>query len=381
MYQRASLRIGLCLALAATALAHAGEPVPAAVGRQLREQLAGFAQAHPAIPGAAAAVIGPGGETRWSAAVGLADRGSGQALRPQQPFRIASVTKLYTAAAVLVLAERGRLDLEQGIARYIAADTATRLRSAGYDPDAILVRHLLAHTSGLPDYAQIDAYRVAVMADPQHKWLRTEQIELALRENPAVGAPGERFAYSDTGYVILGEILERATGRPLDAALQELLALQRRGLSHTRMERDGDAAAPDFAHAYLGELDTALIDASFDLHGGGGLLSNVDDLAGFLRMAYRGELFDSAATLAAALAIAPTAQAESHAYALMGAPQVLGRHLCWGHTGFWGTYAFHCPAADVTVVLTVNASVDGLPVRPWLGGLIDTVTATPAVAR
>src|SRR5262245_39742058 len=110
-----------------------------------------FAAAHPTFPGVALAVVTP--RLRWTGSAGHAALGSQAALDPDAAFRIASVTKTFTAAAILRLVEQGGLGLDDPIAEHVAPATAALLRRGGYDPDAIRVRDLLMHTSGLYDYA------------------------------------------------------------------------------------------------------------------------------------------------------------------------------------------------------------------------------------
>lgn len=343
-----------------------------------------YAETHPQAPGVAAAIVADGGKTHWQGAIGQADRSKGKVLRADLPFRIASVTKLYTAAAILCLSEQRKLDVESPITPYISGRTAALLKSNGYDPDIILIRHLMTHTSGLPDYAQTDAFRAAVMTTPAHEWTRAEQIEFAVVHAAAAGKPGEAFAYSDTGYIILGEIIERSTGASLGVSFETLLRLDHRGLRHTRMERGGDMSQGVIAKTYMDDMDISAIDPSFDLFGGGGLVSTVDDLARFVRAAYRGELFGSPSTLALALARPATQQPTPHSYALMGTPVEVGRHICWGHSGYWNIYAVYCPKPDIAIAVTLNAHAGNLSARALLEDLIDAQidrSVSPGIAR
>jgi CubicO group peptidase (beta-lactamase class C family) len=106
-----------------------------------------FAAAHPTYPGVALAVVSP--HVRWTGSAGHGAFRSHAVLDPRAGFRIASVTKTFTAAAVLRLVEQGRLGLDDAIAEHLAPTTVALLRSGSYDPEAIHVRQLLMHTSGL----------------------------------------------------------------------------------------------------------------------------------------------------------------------------------------------------------------------------------------
>src|SRR4051812_42589007 len=120
-----------------------------AAGRatRLNHLLHRFVRAHPSFPGVALAVRAP--RLSWAGAAGVADRATRKPLRAKAGFRIASVTKTFTAAAILRLAENGKVSLDDPIARHLSRATVALLRSGGYDIDAMHVRNLLQHTSGL----------------------------------------------------------------------------------------------------------------------------------------------------------------------------------------------------------------------------------------
>ena len=107
----------------------------------------------------------------------------------------------------------------------------------GYDATAITLRHLLQHTSGLYDYASDVDFQVQVLGEPSRRWTREEQVRLAMLEGDPLGEPGEVYAYSDTGYVLLGDVIERATGGTLGAAYRDLLRFDVLGLDSTWLEQ------------------------------------------------------------------------------------------------------------------------------------------------
>ena len=198
--------------------------VPAAVASSqpgLQRVLDRALARQPVSPGVAAAVDGPG--VRWRGAVGVLDRASGLPLRASDGYRIASITKTFTSAAVLRLAERGRLTLRAPVARYLPTAYTRSLRAGGYAPGRITVRMLLQHTAGLFDYAAAEAYLQALLADPGHRWSRIEQVRFAMANGDPFAPPGRRYSYSDTGYVLLGQIVESVAGRPQAAAYRRLL--------------------------------------------------------------------------------------------------------------------------------------------------------------
>jgi D-alanyl-D-alanine carboxypeptidase len=332
-------------------------PAPAAsgaapLGAQLNQLLQRFARAHPTFPGVALAVTTP--TLTWSGAAGVADRDTHKPLSATAGFRIASVTKTFTAAAILRLAEQGKLSLDDPISGHLSRAAAAVLRRGGYGVDAIHVKHLLQHTGGLYDYAEDPAYQAFVVSHPRHRWTRTEQIRFATTHGKPLFPPGTDFHYSDTAYVLLGEILERQTGHGLAAAYRSLLGFDRLGLYHTYLEtlEPTPAQAAPRAHQYLGTSDAAGFDPSFDLYGGGGLVSTVGDLARFYRALLGGHVFKKPATLRTMLGKPRSTRPGDLGLGIFA--ESVGRESCWHHDGFWGTTVLHCPRVGVTFAITVN---------------------------
>lgn len=285
------------------------------------------------------------------------DGESGPAPLAKRPFRIASVTKLFVAATVLRLAEQGRLALDAGVGAYLSEGTSTMLLAGGYDPARITIRELLSHTSGLADHSTIPGYEQSVIANGQRRWTRDEQIALAMSDARKVGEPGERWAYSDTGYLLLAEVIERQAGEPLAAAIRNLLRFEKLGLKETWFEtlETPPRHLPARLTQRIGKVDVTDFDPSFDLWGGGGIVSTVSDLALFMNVFVRGQLFDRRETLSLALAGPASTQAMGAApHGLVFFEQVHAGHRCIGHAGFWNVDLVACPGLDLTVVVTLN---------------------------
>lgn len=343
-------------------LAFAPAAIPGAVRAQspveeLQRILNAEVAENPSLPGELLHVHAPAWEVDATLAAGVFDRASGRRLEPHHGFRVASVTKTFVAASVLRLHEQGRMGLDDPIARHLSAEYAALLRGDGYAVDSITVRHLLTHTGGIHDYATDERYFAAVFGDPAHRWTRMEQVRGAMEWGEPRFAPGAGFHYSDTGYVLLGEMIERLTGQPLGQALRSLLDFDRLGLDETYLETLDSVppAARERSHAYFGDIGTGGWDPSFDLYGGGGLVSTAEDLARFYRALLRGEVFERAETLRTMLAVPPASvEAPGGPYAMALQRRIIGGRECWGHTGFWGTAAYHCPVVDVTIVRHTN---------------------------
>jgi D-alanyl-D-alanine carboxypeptidase len=308
---------------------------------------------HPAIPGEAVSVRAPG--LAVAVARGDADVADGIPLRVDTPFRIASVTKTFVAVAVLRLVEQGEIDLEAPIAGYLSPESVATLTRGGYDAGAITVHQLLDHTSGLFDYAGSDAYDAVNTSDPGRRWTSAEQLDFAVDHGAPVGAPGAVYHYADTGYVLLGEVLERVTSQPLARAVRDEVGFDRIGLDHTWWEQleSTPAGEPARAHQYFDtEFDNSALDASADLFGGGGLVSTVGDVSRFFRALFDGQVFEHDTTLDTMLTVSRPGRHDGAALGIFEW-KVAGVR-CWGHPGYWGTVAAYCPSRHLAYALATN---------------------------
>ncbi|MFD5508214.1 serine hydrolase domain-containing protein [Streptomyces sp. NPDC127051] len=178
------------------------------------------------LPAALASVTGPDGRTRTYTA-GVGDLATGSKVPRDGQVRVGSNTKTFTSVVVLQLVGEGRIRLDDPVDTYLP----DLVRGEGIDGRHITVRELLQQTSGLPDYTQADL-------QPRYYEPR-ELVGFALRYK-AVFAPGERWAYSNTNYVLAGLIVEKVTERPLAEEIDRRI-IQRIGLRHTYFPAPGDA--------------------------------------------------------------------------------------------------------------------------------------------
>lgn len=204
----ARIRRGLTALGMATVLALPATTAAASDQSSLRDSLEAVHTA--GMPGIQAAVNR--GEQAWSAASGVADDRFDLALRPGFHHRVGSITKTFTASAVLRLAGEGRIDLDAAIGEYLPE------LFPGERGQRVTVRMLLNHTSGINDYDHVlfASYARGSLKDLEANRFRhhtpRELISIGLNQ-PATGEPGRRWSYSNTNYVITGELLREVTGR------------------------------------------------------------------------------------------------------------------------------------------------------------------------
>lgn len=332
----------------------------AAIADGLSVCLRALAGRYPALPGIVSHVLDERSGLSWGGSFGLADRATGRALAPDATFRTASVTKTFTAAAILQLHARGELASADAIERHLSAPTLALLRAGGYDTARITIDHLLTHRSGLPDHALAEPYLQAVLADPTHRWARTEQFAVAMSLGPPLFAPSSGWCYSDAGYLLLGEIVERRTGEALGPAFRRLLQLESLRLASTYQESVEPVpagAGPRARQELLPGVDDAMIDASTDLWGAGGLVSDARDLALFVRALVDGRILEPGARQFMLRVAAEVADATPQAGYARGIQRVqVAGTACWGHDGFSGAFMLHGPALGITVAGSINAT-------------------------
>ncbi len=169
-------------------------------------------------PGASLAVI-RGGHVTDIHPIGAAD-GFGRPVGPETPFVVGSLSKSLTALAVMRLVDAGRLDLDAPVTRYLPA-----FRTATTGPTSITVRQLLDQTSGLPGSATNLSTPVSTLAG---------RVASLATVEPAI-TPGTRYAYSNANYIVLGGVIEAATGRSYADAMQSLV-FGPLGMTHTTAE-------------------------------------------------------------------------------------------------------------------------------------------------
>jgi D-alanyl-D-alanine carboxypeptidase len=338
-------------------------PLADATSAKLQAELDRSWEADPSLPGIVATVHAPRIGLQWSGASGGVQRGANEPLTPAHAFRIASVTKPFTSAVALRLFETGRLDLFAPISPLLDSGIRKQLEAAGYELTRLAAYHLLTHSSGMRDHGGPESgYGEAVLRDPTHVWTHDEQVAFCMSMGGPLSQPGTHFNYSDTAYVILGGVLERAAGRPLHLLMRELLHFERMGLVQTHFERHEPPPAGQLrARQCFEGIDVATIDCSCDLSGGGGLVATTDELVRFFRAACLGELFDHRQTLA--LALATPSLLFTPPRDALHSPLARGRWIGdepgWCHGGFWGVLAAYFPASDIGMALSFNQARAG----------------------
>ncbi len=285
-------------------------------------------------------------------------------LKPESRYFIASTTKLYTTALVLMLEQRGALGLDHPVTAYVDRSLLTGIATHGGRDyaEALTIRHLLSHTSGIPDYfsgkpASGPSLEALLTRGEDAAWDVEGAIERArtLRAPFAPGTPGKAL-YSDTNFQLLGRIAARACGRPYGELLHDSI-LCPLALASTYLYADPGDDRPAPLRYLRRSLLIPRAMASFGPDGG--IVSTAGDSLRFLRAFFEGELFpiDRVPALCRFVPIffpleygAGIARFRARWFMKpFGA-----RPSFLGHSGLSGAFAFYCPNKELYLAGTVN---------------------------
>jgi len=308
------------------------------------------AAVHDDGPGAAV-LVARGNSLIYRGARGLADLELGVPLGADHVFRIGSITKQFTAVAVLQLVEQGLLGLDDGITKHIP-----ELTSKG---EGITVEMLLNHTSGIKSYTSMPAF------DPwtQKRDVEPEGIMAFFINEPLEFEPGTKWSYSNSGYVLLGILIERLSGKGYAEHIEGMLATLGMGRSsYGRDEPIVTGRAKGYRPGPEGFVNAPYLSMSWP-YAAGALQSTVDDLHTWNNAVFGGRLV-SAETLAKAHTphVLPSGKDTryGHGWMMANVQGVRSVEHGGGINGFV-THALYLPEEDLYVVVLANREGDLAP--------------------
>ncbi|WP_344500967.1 serine hydrolase domain-containing protein [Streptomyces enissocaesilis] len=374
----AALAGGLAPATAASAApatptATAGPATPAAPTPTPAPDLDGVTAALNAAmangaPGAMARFTGPDGVRTRTA--GVRDRVSGEAMDTRARFRIGSVSKTFSSVVLLQLVDEGRLELDAPVNRYLP----------GLLPDdRITVRHLLTHRSGLADYTEAMFAKTVPGFEAVRNRVFTYQelVDLSLAE-PRTTEPGVAYKYSNANFVVIGMLIEKATGTPV-AKQYERRIIKPLKLRHTSYVHPETRIKGTHVRGYLhpDEAGAPLVDSTEQTaswaQSAGAVISDPADLNTFTTALMRGRLL-SPRMLDAMTTVTPTDTTQTRFYGLgLRRYDLSCGTQVYGHTGTvqgFYTYAFATRDGRRALSAMANTSNRGAA-NTALGGTLE----------
>lgn len=213
-------------------------------------------------------LIAKEGKTVYRKSFGNANLELGVAMRPDHIFRIGSITKQFTAAAILKLAEEGKLSLQDDITKFIK-DYPTHGHT-------LTIEHLLTHTSGIKNYTGLDKWTPEIL----RKDFTPKELVDFFKDEPMDFAPGEDFRYSNSGYILLGYIIELISGKSYGDCVNEFF-FKPLGMNDSYYDNASmivSNRAPGYQHRN-GRYENADFVSMTLPYSAGSLLSTADDLS------------------------------------------------------------------------------------------------------
>jgi CubicO group peptidase (beta-lactamase class C family) len=304
-------------------------------------------------PGSPGAVVGVmrGGTVEFCKGYGLASIELGVPIGPGTRFRIASVSKQFTVTAALMLAAEGKLKLSDPPHKYLPE----------LPPLPVTVDQMMRNCSGLPDFLELLRLGGHGLDKPARP---ADLLAACLRNRHLNFAPGSRFLYSNTNFLLLGLIVEKLSKMKLGDFLAERI-FKPLGMSGTMLAAEIDTVIPGLATGYLGDATSGFRRAAhaYPQGGEGGLTSTVEDLLIWSRHFDQPTLAPK--TLPAQLtAVSPLTSGHANKYRRGVQADDLRGLGTVGHGGLWPgfrTEFLRVPDADLTVVVIANLGT----IDPW----------------
>jgi len=298
------------------------------------------------IPGAIVGIWQEGREP-YVRAFGMSDMATGKPMATDMYMRIGSSTKSFVATAILMLADRGKVSLDDTIEKYIQGVP---------NGDKITIRQLAAMRSGLFNYAEETNPKMP--KEPFRQWTPRELVEISIA-HPPLFPPGSAFDYSNTNTVLLGLVVEAVSGKSLKSFIEENI-LKPTGMSRTVVPVGAEIPSPH-AHGYLATPDGKVVDAT-DWNpswgwAAGNMISTLDDMRVWTRALAIGKLISPAMKREQQqfLPAPPEGDGALYGLALENQNGWIGHN---GNTMSYMVYPYYLPSEQMTMVVMLNSGVD-----------------------
>ena len=268
-----------------------------------------------------------GGKT-WGYAAGIADLRNKKPMKTDFRFRIGSVTKTFVATVLLQLAGENRLNLDDSIEKWLPGV----IQGNGYDGNQITIRQILNHTSGIAEYMNSKDFDIM---DTKKSYTAEEFVKMGISLPPDF-APGKGWSYSNTGYVLLGILIEKVTGNSYAEEIEDRI-IEPLDLSNTFLPGNS-SVIPGTKHArgyFQPDGASELKDVTYSNPGSsdGEMISTADDLNKFFSYLLGGKLLKEQ-QLKQMLTTVPTGREGMDGYGLGIFETKLPNSVSiWGHTG------------------------------------------------
>ncbi len=295
-------------------------------------------------PGALVGLWGP--HCRYEKAFGVADKTTGVPMRTDFYSRIGSETKTFTATGILQLVDDGKVGLDDPIAKYVPGVPGG---------DQITLRELARMQSGLFNYSADEDFVRALQSDPHRPWTPQQLLDVAFA-HPPVFPPGQGWQYNNTNYVLLGLVIEKVSGLPLDEFIQRRI-IEPLGLEHTSFPTDNAFPEPH-AQGYTRQTPDGSETTATDWDpswgwAAGAMISTLEDLRTWARAVATGTLLEPATQGQRLQTVTPPGSNPDTGYGL----GIFDAEGWIGHNGSLPGYeslTLYLPPQKMTLVVLLN---------------------------
>jgi D-alanyl-D-alanine carboxypeptidase len=291
-----------------------------------------------------------------------------EAIHPKQPYYIASVSKLFTSVLFGLLVEQGLCSYEDKISQYLDADILKNLhifKEKDYTNE-IKIKHLLNNTSGLHDFFEDKPLKgksmyEMIVSEPNRTWTSREVINWAKENMKCLFPPGEGFHYSDTGYHLLGFIMEKITGLPFHEVLSKNI-FEPLEMKHSRFSRTEpvENSPYEVAKLYFGNTEVSNYECLSFLFAGGGVVSTTGDLLKFMKALVNHQILKKETIETMKNDWGKFFLGIDYGYGVMNIKTVPvlmpAKYNSWGNAGSTGSFMFYHPATDSYIIGSLNQS-------------------------
>lgn len=304
-------------------------------------------------------------DLHWTFAHG---KTGGKPAIPEQSYHTASIAKTFTAVIIAMLAEKGLLDYKDPIARYLPNQIMSDLhiyKGKDYSQN-ILIEHLVSCTSGLPDFyedkpKQGKHFLDLLLDEPTRVWTPQETIEWTKQQMSPNFPPGKKCHYTNTGYNLLGLIIENITSKPYHEVLHEYIfkPLKMNQTYLSQYSKPVEETSYPIANVNIKNREVVVEEhLSFSsIYAGGQAVSTSEDLLKFMKALVEGRLITED-SLARMKTWSKLWMGVEYGYGLMRVRMLpfTDKYNAWGHLGSIGSFMLYNPVMDTYIIGSFNTT-------------------------
>ncbi|MFF1368737.1 beta-lactamase family protein [Streptomyces virginiae] len=297
------------------------------------------------IPGVIVSVSAPG-KGDYVRSFGVADKATGAPMTPNLNMRIGSVTKTFTVTALLELVDEGKVGLDDPIGKYVDGVP---------NGDRITLRELAGMRSGLFNYSADEGFYKAFTSNPDRPFTPQELLAYSF-EHPVLFEPNAKFYYCNTNLILLGLVVEKVSGVPLDTFVDREV-VEPAGLKHTLFPTGPEFPAPH-AQGYTDQTASGKVETSTDWNpswawAAGAMISDLSDLRSWAKTLATGTLL-TPATQAQRLDVVDALPGTGYGLGIFNVQGWIGHN---GSLPGYGSLVLYLPEAKATLVVLLNTDI------------------------